>query len=148
MDTRPACLTVEIAEIGRLVFSGPCTKLVAPAAGGEVCILPRHTPFLASLRPGEIRLQTLAGEDHRYFVSGGYLEVRDSAVTVLADEMLRSEEIDRDAALAAKRRAEEILGTRSPLLRDRDPAKLDLVKALAQLQVLERAELLKKRTYR
>jgi F-type H+-transporting ATPase subunit epsilon len=142
-------LQVEIAEIGRLIFSGPCTKLVAPAAGGEVCILPRHTPFLSSLRPGEVRLQTATGEDQCFFVSGGYLEVRDSTVTVLADEMLRSDEIDREAALAAKEEAEAALEKTSPLLRDKDPARLDLVKALAQLQILERAELQKiRKNYR
>lgn len=140
---RPATLHVEIAAVSRLLFSGPCTKLVAPAAHGEVCILPRHAPLLTALRIGQVRLQTATGEDQIFFISGGYLEVRDSEATVLADEMLRSDEIDRETALAAKREAEAALRRVNPLLRDRDPAKIDLIKALAQLQVLERAELIK-----
>lgn len=140
---RPATLYVEIAAVSRLLFSGSCTKLVAPAADGEVCILPRHAPLLTTLRVGQVRLQTVSGEDQIFFISGGYLEVRDSEATVLADEMLRSDEIDRETALAAKREAEAALRRVNPLLRERDPAKLDLIKALAQLQVLERAELLK-----
>lgn len=140
MQTFPKFLQVEITEVGRLVYSGTCTKFVAPAAHGEVCILPRHAPLLARLNPGEIRLQTETGEDQFFFLSGGYLEVRDSTVTVLADSMLRSTEIDREAALAAKQRAEEILRA-SHLFSERDPAKLDLVKALAQLRVLQHAEI-------
>jgi F-type H+-transporting ATPase subunit epsilon len=140
METNPKLLQVEIAEVGRLVFSGPCTKLVAPAAYGEVCILPRHAPFLTRLTPGEVRLQTDTGEDQFFFLSGGYLEVRNSTVSVLADQMLRSEEIDRQAALEAKQNAEDVLRT-SHLFTERDPAKLDLVKAIAQLRVLEHAEI-------
>jgi F-type H+-transporting ATPase subunit epsilon len=140
METPTKFLQVEIAEVGRLLFSGPCIKLVAPAAFGEVCILPRHAPFLTRLRPGEVRIQTGSGEDQFFFLSGGYLEVRDSTVSVLADQMLRSGEIDRQAALDAKRRAEEVL-RESHLFTERDPAKLDLVKAIAQLQVLEHAEI-------
>jgi F-type H+-transporting ATPase subunit epsilon len=140
MDSPTTFLQVEIAEVGRLVFSGLCSKLVAPAAFGEVCILPRHAPFLTRLRPGEVRIRTDGGEDQFFFLSGGYLEVRDSTASVLADQMLRSSEIDRQAALDAKQRAEEVL-RESHLFTERDPAKLDLVKAIAQLQVLEHAEL-------
>jgi F-type H+-transporting ATPase subunit epsilon len=140
MEISKKTLRVDIADVGRLIFSGTCTKLVAPAAFGEVCILPRHAPLLTRLRPGEVRLQTDRGEERFFFLSGGYLEVRDSAATVLADQVLRSEEIDRQAALDARERAEQVL-RESHLFTERDPAKLDLVKALAQLRVLEHAEI-------
>lgn len=141
---RPArrYLQVEIADVSRQIFSGLCLSLTAPAAFGEVCILPRHTPFLSKLAPGEIRVLTDQDERFLYYVSGGYLEVKDSTATVLADRMLRSEEIDRDAALAAKARAEQLLLS-NPL--QRDQAKLELVKALAQLRVLEHVDMVKLR---
>jgi F-type H+-transporting ATPase subunit epsilon len=44
-------LQVEIVDICRQIFSGPCSQVVAPAADGEVGVLPRHTPFLTRLRP-------------------------------------------------------------------------------------------------
>jgi F-type H+-transporting ATPase subunit epsilon len=135
-------LQVEIADVGQQIYSGSCVSLVAPAAFGEVCILPRHAPFLSKLQPGEIRLQTDKNERLLYYVSGGYLEVKNSTVTVLADRMLRSNEIDREAAEAAKAKAEQQLKT-SPIDSVRDVAKLELVKALAQLRVLEHIELAK-----
>ncbi|CAL1238851.1 ATP synthase F1 subunit epsilon [Candidatus Methylocalor cossyra] len=139
MESTTKTLHAEIADIGRLIFSGACSRLVAPAALGEVCILPRHAPFLAHLRPGVIEIQAPNGAWQSFFVSGGFLEVKDSCVNVLADQMLRSEEIDREAALAAKRHAENVL-RRSHLFTERDRAKLELTKALAQLRVLEHAE--------
>lgn len=141
-------LDVEIADVSRLIFSGNCSKLVAPAAFGEVCILFGHAPLLTRLMPGEIRLQTYSGEDQLFFVSGGYMEVQRRSVTVLADQMLRSGEIDREAALQAKKIAEATL-KRKPMFKARDEAQLQLIKALAQLRVLERAEQLRlKKPYR
>lgn len=146
MDNPALTLRVEIADIGRLIYSGECLKIVAPAAQGEVCILPRHAPLLASLRPGEIRLQDpMSGEERFYFVSGGYLEVKDSAVTVLADEILRSGEIDSERAAAAREQAEQVL-RESHFRRERDLAKVDLAKALAQLRVLQHAEIYRLKT--
>ena len=140
-DTR-STLQVEIADVGQQIFFGSCFSLVAPAAFGEVCILPRHAPFLSKLQPGEIRMETAKNERLIYYVSGGYLEVKNSNVTVLADQMLRSNEIDREAAVAAKAVAEKVLKT-SAIDSVRDVAKLELLKALAQLRVLEHIEMAK-----
>lgn len=100
------------------------------------------TPFLSKLKPGEIRIETAENERLIYYVSGGYLEVKNSTVTVLADQMLRSTEIDRNAAESAKAKAEQLLKT-SPIDSVRDVAKLELVRALAQLRVLEHIEMTK-----
>jgi F-type H+-transporting ATPase subunit epsilon len=134
-------LKVEIADVSRLVYEGHSQYIVAPAAMGQVCIYPRHTPFLSSLIPGEVRVLTERNEILLFYVSGGFMEVKNSAVTVLADEMLRSEEIDREVALQAKQQAE--MAMKSTLFSERDRAKLDLVKALAQLRVLEDLEISK-----
>jgi F-type H+-transporting ATPase subunit epsilon len=139
-------LEVKIADVGQEVYAGRCFSLVAPAALGQVCILPRHAPFLSKLLPGEIRLETVESENLFYYVSGGYLEVKDSAVTVLADRMLRSAEIDQEAALTAKARAEELL--RASLVEsERDAARLELLKALAQLQVLQHVDMARLRKH-
>jgi F-type H+-transporting ATPase subunit epsilon len=140
-------LEVEIADVGQQLFSGRCASVVAPAALGEVCILPRHTPFLSKLRPGEVKLLTDQDETRLFYVSGGYMEVQQSTVTILADQMMRSDEIDREAALEAQRQAESTL-KKSHLFSERDEAKLQLVKALAQLKVLEHVELAKLRKTR
>ncbi|WP_256994114.1 F0F1 ATP synthase subunit epsilon [Methylococcus capsulatus] len=136
-QTASRLLTVEIVDVCREIFSGRCSRVVAPAADGEVGVLPRHTPFLTRLRPGEIRLRTEAGEDQYFYLSGGYMEVQRWEVSILADQVLRSQEIDREAALAAKRNAERML-RENRIPGERDRAYLELLKALAQLRLLER----------
>lgn len=140
MDNTVSTLQVEIADVSRLIYSGACRKLAAPAAHGEVCILPRHAPLLTALKPGEIRLQTASGEDCFLFVAGGYMEVKDSTISILADEILRSEDLDLGLAQQAREQAEQVL-RESHFRGERDAAKLDLAKALAQLRVLQHAEL-------
>lgn len=148
MITSEKSFQVEIADVSRQIYSGNCSKLVAPAAFGEVCILFGHAPLLTRLRPGEIRLQSEVGEHQLFFVSGGFMEVQRRSVTILADQMLRSDEIDAEAAVQAKKRAEAAL-KRNPLFKARDEVQLQLLKALAQLKVLEQAEQLRlKKPYR
>ncbi len=54
MQTTPSQIQVDITDVARLIFSGTCLNVTAPAAFGEVCILPRHAPLLTFLRPGSI----------------------------------------------------------------------------------------------
>jgi len=68
------------------------------------------------------------------------MEVKDSRVTILADQVLRSSEIDQERAMEARREAEQVL-RETHLLEDRDIAKLNLIKAAAQLRVLQHAEI-------
>jgi F-type H+-transporting ATPase subunit epsilon len=140
MAPLPRLLQVDIADVTQQIFSGPCRSVIAPAALGEVCILPRHAPFLSKLVPGIIKLETADGEQPLFYVSGGFMEAQPTSVTVLADHMLRTDELDREAALEAKRHAEDIL-KKSRLFSERDEAKLELVKALAQLRALEQVDL-------
>ena len=136
MDKSPPLLQVDIIDVGRLIYTGPCQRIAAPAAWGEVCILPRHAPLLTALQPGEIRLQNAAGDERFFYVSGGFMEVKDSTVSILADQALRTSEIDQQRAEEAREEAEQIL-RETHLLEDRDVAKLELAKAIAQLRVLE-----------
>lgn len=142
MDKSPPLLQVDIIDVGRLIYTGPCQRIAAPAAWGEVCILPRHAPLLTALQPGEIRLQNAAGDERFFYVSGGFMEVKDSTVSILADQALRTSEIDQQRAEEAREDAEQIL-RETHLLEDRDVAKLELAKAIAQLRVLEHYQQIK-----
>jgi len=136
MDMSPPLLQVDIIDVGRLIYTGACQRITAPAAWGEVCILPRHAPLLTALQPGEIRLRNSAGDERFFYVSGGFMEIKDSTVSILADQALRTSEIDQQRAEEAREEAEQIL-RETHVLEDRDVAKLELAKAIAQLRVLE-----------
>jgi F-type H+-transporting ATPase subunit epsilon len=101
---------VDIVSAEGEIFSGTAEMVVAPAKMGEVGIAPRHAPLLTDLRPGEVRVQVPGEAEERFFyVTGGILEVQPHLVTVLADTALHAEQLDEDAARAAREAAEEAM---------------------------------------
>ncbi len=101
---------VDIVSAEGAIFSGEADMVFAPAKLGDVGIAPRHAPLLTDLRPGEVRVQVPGETDERFFyVTGGILEVQPHLVTVLADSALHAEDLDEEAALEARRAAEEAM---------------------------------------
>ena len=103
-------IQVEIVSAEGEIFSGTAEMVVAPAKLGDVGIAPRHAPMLTDLRPGEVRVKVPGEAEERFFyVTGGILEVQPYLVTVLADTALHAEQLDEDAAMAARQAAEEAM---------------------------------------
>jgi F-type H+-transporting ATPase subunit epsilon len=98
----------EIVSQDRIVFQGDADMVVLPGAGGEMGILPNHSPLLTVLQFGVIRVRT-KGDDQFFTVAGGVAEVQPGQVTVLADAAENVEEIDTQRAEEARKRAEELL---------------------------------------
>jgi F-type H+-transporting ATPase subunit epsilon len=67
---------------------------------GELGILPGRSPLIGRLGYGELRTRNL-GETRRYFVDGGFAQVRDDVVTVLTNRAIPADKIDSAAALSA-----------------------------------------------
>ena len=109
--------------------------VIAPGAIGELGILPNHAPLVTALAPGELRVQKAGGEDP-FFVSGGFLEVRNDTVTVLADTAERGDEIDLERAEAARTRAEQLLRGEADV--DKARAQASLQRSLIRLRIGER----------
>lgn len=104
-------MRLEIITAERQVFGDDVDLVVAPGALGELGILPHHAPLMSSLQPGELIIRQ-GGQETFLAVSGGFLEVLDNTVTVLADAAERSDEIDEERAQAAMQRAQERLTQR------------------------------------
>ncbi len=142
--TRDITLALRIVSAHEEIFSGSVRMVSATSVNGELGILPRHTPLLTLLRPGEVKILLASEEEIYLYVSGGMMEVQPFMVTILADTAARGEEIDEAAALEAKRRAEEAM-REAVLYSERDAAHAEMVKALAQLRALEHARRRRKR---
>ncbi|HHL44997.1 MAG TPA: F0F1 ATP synthase subunit epsilon [Gammaproteobacteria bacterium] len=128
---------VDIVSAEQEIFSGPAEFLLAPAEMGEVGIMPRHTPFLSTLKAGEVKITTGEGEEQYFYVSGGMLEVQPHTVTILSDTALRAKDLDETAALEAKTRAEQALKDRKSDI-DYAKAQAELAEAVAQLHTIQR----------
>jgi F-type H+-transporting ATPase subunit epsilon len=130
-------LTLELATPVRLAVAETVDEVVAPGIEGYFGVLPGHAPFLTTLGIGEVMYRV--GRDERYLaVSGGFAEVRNDKVIVLADTAERPEEIDRARAERARERAEQWLSGRSQEDVDFARAAAALARALARLQVAGR----------
>jgi F-type H+-transporting ATPase subunit epsilon len=130
-------LAVDILTPSRLLVREQVDELNVPGEDGYLGILPGHTALLTNLGQGELMYRK--GEQRYYLaVFGGYMEVRDDQVTVLADIAEPAAEIDRPRAAAARDRAEQRL--RNPQGQDMDlvRAQAALMRALVRLQVAAR----------
>jgi len=128
---------VDIVSAEAEIFSGPAEMVFAPGSQGELGILPRHTPLLTTLRPGEVRVKIPDGDEESFYVSGGILEIQPHVVTVLSDTALRAKDVDEAAALEAKQRAEKAMEDRTSDI-DYAKAQAELAAAVAQLQAIQR----------
>ena len=106
-------MKLEIVTAERLVYEDQVNAVVAPGIEGQLGILPRHVALLTTLQPGELTIRKDGEEDVYMAISGGFLEVMNNRVVVLADTAERVDEIDERRAEEAMRRAQEQLDTRT-----------------------------------
>ena len=132
-------LTLELATPTRLVITAQVDEVVAPGSEGYFGVLPGHAPFLATLGVGELTYR-IGREEYHVAVSGGFAEVRNDKVIVLADTAETPAEIDRARAERARDRAEARLGGRSQEEVDYARATAALARALSRLQIAGRTQ--------
>lgn len=82
--------------------------MVLPGTEGELGVLPEHAPLVSALKTGLARVHH-EGKVLKIAVSGGFAEIRNNKVTVLANAAEREDQIDVERAQAAKERAEQRL---------------------------------------
>jgi len=129
-------LTLEVATPTRLVVAETVDEVVVPGSEGYFGVLPGHAPLLATLGIGELMYRKDTAQYH-LALTGGFAEVRNDKVIVLAENAERPDEIDRERAQRAKERAERLLSGREPEV-DYARAQAALERALIRLQVAGR----------
>jgi F-type H+-transporting ATPase subunit epsilon len=132
-------LQLEVVTPDRLVVSESVDIVMAMGALGEFGILPNHIPFLTLLQPGELRYR----KDNKLeymAVTGGFAEVSNNKVTVLAEGAEKAREIDLDRARRAKERAEKRLAQAKSEAIDYTRAETALKRALVRLNVAEKGQ--------
>ena len=126
---------LEIVTAERVVMSDDVDQINVPTKDGRVGILPRHAPLLTVLDVGQLDI-IKEGATTSLAVSGGFMEVLPSRVTILADTAERADEIDEARAEAARRQAEERIAQRQS---DQEMAlaEAELRRALIRLRVAQ-----------
>ena len=130
-------LDVEIVTGERVVFQEhDVDMVVAPGGAGALGILPEHAPLITTLSFGELRIKK-GNDEQSILVYGGFLEVGNDRVLVLADSAERAEEVDVERAEAARRRAEESIASRQATM-NLEEAQAALRQANLRLRVGQR----------
>lgn len=106
-------LKLDVVTPERRVLAADADEVIAPGADGLFGVRPGHTPYLAVLQPGALTVREGTGLK-RYFVSGGFVEVADDNVRVLADTAEPLEGIDLEGARKRISEAESKLASLSP----------------------------------
>ena len=106
-DASAAKVTFELVTPTELVFSKDADMVVVPGAEGDFGVLPGHTPFLTTLRPGLIDIHDGGSIAQSLFVEGGFAEATPERCTVLASGVRPMAEVTAEDAAARLSTAEE-----------------------------------------
>ncbi len=92
---------LEIISPEKLLLSRDVDMVVIPGTEGDIGVLPGHAKLITSLRGGLVDIYEKGQISGRYFVTGGFAEVTESRVAVLADAIIPQDELNADVAKAA-----------------------------------------------
>ena len=136
MDTPTASagsLKCVIVTPERAVLDEPADFIALPMYDGELGVLPKRAPLIGRLGFGELRM-VRGGHTTRFFIDGGFAQVRNDVVTVLTPRALRQEEIDPNEAHRALVEAQKVVNSIEAI----DEQLREQERARAQLRVAQR----------
>lgn len=133
MDPTPGSLQCVVVTPERAVLDEPVDFVALPMYDGELGVLPGRAPLIGRLGYGELRLRHGA-TTRRFFVDGGFAQVRSNVVTVLTPRAIRGEDIDVQAATQTL----QAPSAATPQPESQESRRKNQERARAQLRVAER----------
>src|SRR5688572_24352778 len=130
-------IELEVVTPERRVLAETVEMVTVPGLGGELGILPGHTPLISQLQTG-VLTYVQDGKSISLHVSGGFVEVRDDHVSVLAEVAERPDEIDVAGARASREKLEKQLNAWSGSEEDFAEVKTELDRSVVRLQLAGR----------
>src|SRR5213595_290627 len=127
-------LQLDVVTPERRVLSEAVNAVTVPGRGGEMGILPGHAPMISELQTGVLAYNE-DGTTFQLHVSGGFVEVNDDRVSVLAEIAERPEEIDAARARLSREHMEKELSSWSGTEEDFEKARAKLERSVVRLQL-------------
>ena len=131
-----AALRLEIVTPDQVVLSTDVDYVGAPGVDGEFGVLAGHIPLLTALSIGTL-VYRIGNKDYMAFIAGGFAEVADNKISILAQAAELADNIDVERAEKAKERAENLLAKGGLTDREYKIAEAKLQRALVRLSVKE-----------
>lgn len=139
-----ATFKIKVVTYEEKVLEQEAEFVLVRTTEGDMGILPNHSPFIAGLSTGEMKIR-LNGKEEKYFVSEGLLEISNNVVTIIATEAIPADQLDVERA---KKEVEELKAKLAKMQEDKDIllTQKNLHKALMKVQVAFLFILYKKRS--
>jgi F-type H+-transporting ATPase subunit epsilon len=122
-------LNFELVSPERKLASAEAEAVTIPGMLGDLTAMHNHAPFLTNLRPGYVVVRNGTSEDG-YFVTGGFAEISNNAVSVLAEEAVEKASVNRAFIEGKIAQAEQALADAAPVRKQAAMQKLNDYKAL------------------
>jgi F-type H+-transporting ATPase subunit epsilon len=119
----------------KTLFEGEAKMVVIDGQEGQLGIVKGHSPLLAILKPGPVRMIQESGEEV-FFTNGGFAEVQPESITILVDSAVRADDLDEAKILKAKEEAEKLLKDKKDQ-KDFAEVSSQLNQSLSQLRAIE-----------
>ncbi|MGO4523396.1 F0F1 ATP synthase subunit epsilon [Microvirga sp. 2MCAF35] len=91
-----ATFTFELVSPERVLFSGEVDAVVLPATEGDMTVLAGHSPVMTTLKTGFLVVTSTPGNGRRVLIRGGFADINQNGLTVLAERALPEEELTQD----------------------------------------------------
>ncbi|MGI8419354.1 MAG: ATP synthase F1 subunit epsilon [Candidatus Levyibacteriota bacterium] len=132
-------MKLDIVSPEKTLYSGDVEQITIDTVDGRIGILPHHVNLFTKVRTGELKLK-VNGKEELLAITGGFLQVSNNTVTILADYAIHAEDIDVQKAVEAQKRAEELLKKKEGQLSDAEYAELQsaLGRAILELRIADR----------
>ena len=130
-------IQLEVVTPERRVLAEPVDLVTVPGLGGELGILPGHTPLISQLQTG-VLTYVAEGKSSQLHVSGGFVEVRDDHVSVLAEVAERPDEIDAARARQSRDQLEKQINAWSGTEEELAIAKTEFDRSVVRMQLASR----------
>lgn len=131
-----ATFKIKVVTYEEKVLEQEAEFVLVRTTEGDMGILPNHSPFIAGLSTGEMKIR-LNGKEEKYFVSEGLLEISNNVATIIATEAIPADQLDVERA---KKEVEELKAKLAKMQEDKDIllTQKNLHKALMKVQVAEK----------
>lgn len=111
-----ATFKIKVVTYEEKVLEQEAEFVLVRTTEGDMGILPNHSPFIAGLSTGEMKIR-LNGKEEKYFVSEGLLEISNNVVTIIATEAIPADQLDVERA---KKEVEELKAKLAKMQEDKD----------------------------
>jgi F-type H+-transporting ATPase subunit epsilon len=128
-------IKLEVVTPDHEVVNEEAQIVMAPGSLGEFGVLIGHTPFMTSLKTGEVCYNDANGNRQCVCISGGFAEALPDKVTILAEAAEKCKDIDVQRAMAAKERAENRMADKGNDDIDYARARIALERAINRIRI-------------